>query len=133
MSQTTTRPHLRSVASTGETTAFASSRLTEAERAQYANEDYRIATPCGGCQCVPAAGQEITKYRRSWWHLECAERDAAQAGPRASWMALGHDLARSPRAYNVRETRAIVGALLGMVHDPDSARYDEPDDFSDAV
>lgn len=39
---------------------------------------------------------------------------------RGGWH-LGHDLARSPRSYGVKETRAIVGALLGMVHDPDDA------------
>ena len=85
-----------------------------------------IATPCGGCQRVTAPGELITKYRRGWWHQTCAVRDVAAGNARAAWIALGHDLARSPRSYRVGESRAIVGALLGMVHDPDL--YDEDDE-----
>lgn len=81
----------------------------------------REATPCGGCQRVTAEGELITKYRHAWWHVACARRDIDAGNPRAGWLALGHDLARSPRSYGVKETRAIVGALLGMVHDPDDA------------
>ena len=107
-------PHLRSVESNGPQT-----------RTDGYGE-WEVATPCGGCQRVTAPGELITKYRRTWWHQTCAVRDVAAGNARAAWIALGHDLARSPRAYNVRESRAIVGALLGMIHDPDL--YDEDDE-----
>jgi len=81
--------------------------------------DHRESTPCAGCQAVPADGDKITKYRHRWWHEECARRDVESGNVKAAWLALGHDLARSPRSYRNTEARAIVGALLGMVHDPD--------------
>lgn len=86
-----------------------------------------LATPCGGCQKPTDAGELITKYRRSWWHDACAQRDITAGHAKEAWLALGHDLARSPGSYRVKETRAIVGALLGMIHEPDE--YTE-DDFS---
>lgn len=82
--------------------------------------DHRQPTPCGGCQCIIADGAHITKYRRTWWHVGCAEQDVASGNVHAAWLALGHDLARSPRDYKVGESRAIVGALLGMIGDPDA-------------
>lgn len=88
-------------------------------------------TPCGGCQELTDPGDMIVKYRRSWWHKTCADRDIEQGNPRAAWIALGHDLARNPGGYRVRETRAIVGALLGMVHDPDAdAAYPDDEDVA---
>lgn len=92
--------------------------------------DFMEPTPCGGCQKDIAAGEKITKYRRSWWHSDCATRDVNAGNPVAAWIALGHDLARNPRSYRVGETRAIVGALLGMVHDPDVEMYSDEADLA---
>lgn len=75
--------------------------------------------PCGGCQRLTVEGELITKYRHTWWHAACARRDIAAGNATDGWLALGHDLARSPRSYRVGEIRSIVGALLGMIHEPD--------------
>lgn len=101
-------PHLRAIPSVGPV-----------------KRDGHDGTPCGGCQRLTRVGELVTQYKVGWWHSDCARRDIESGSPRAAWIALGHDLARSPRSYNVRESRAIVGALLGMVHDPDAEFGDE--------
>ncbi len=75
--------------------------------------------PCGGCQRLTVEGELITKYRHTWWHATCARRDIDSGNATAGWLALAHDLARSPRSYRVGEIRSIVGALLGMIHERD--------------
>lgn len=109
-------PHLRAVESIG----------------QHHYDDGEITgTPCGGCQQLTSPGQLISQYRgRTWWHTACAERDIKSGNTRHAWLALGHDLARSPGSYRVKETRAIVGAILGMVYDQDAEAEDE---FSPAI
>lgn len=72
---------------------------------------------CGGCQKTIAVGESITNYRGTWWHQACSLSDIQAGSPREAWLALGHDLARYPRAYKVTESRAIIGALLGMIHE----------------
>lgn len=98
-------PRLRAVPSTGAPAEQVDGQLAP------------VATPCGGCQRLTEQGEPITKYRGTWWHLFCANLDANAGNPDQAWLALGYDLARSPRAYNVRESRAIIGALLGMLED----------------
>lgn len=102
-------PHLRAIPSIGP--------IEGRDPATGAPDD--LATPCAGCQRIVQPGEPIVKYRRTWWHQTCATRDVSAGNARAAWLALGHDLARSPRSYRVGEARAIVGALLGMVYDPD--------------
>lgn len=92
-----------------------------------------LDTPCAGCQFDTQSGQRITKYRRSWWHETCAERDIQAGNPREAWLALGHDLARSPGSYRVKETRSIVGALLGMIHNQTEEEFDSTYDFSPPI
>lgn len=75
--------------------------------------------PCGGCQRLTVEGELITKYRHAWWHAACARQDIDSGNATAGWLALAHDLARSPRSYRVGEIRSIVGALLGMIHERD--------------
>lgn len=106
-------PHLRSVPSAGYPGTF-----SVPHEDGVTTEHEKRVTPCGGCQHVTVEGDEITKYRRTWWHKTCAEKDIAAGNPGQAWLALGHDLARSPRSYNVGESRAIVGALLAMIYDP---------------
>jgi hypothetical protein len=91
-------------------------------------EDEWVGTPCGGCQNLTKLGELITKYRRSWWHKSCADLDIDSGNVVAAWISLGHDLARNPGSYRVKETRAIVGALLGMIQDPDIEMEAELDD-----
>ncbi len=116
-------PHLRVVRSVGRPKPMLA---TDPDGRQVIYE--RKSRPCGGCQQVTAEADTIVKYRRTWWHKECADRDIDAGNPEAAWTSLAHDLARSPRSYNVGETRAIVGWLLGRL---DRAGVD--DEFSPAI
>lgn len=86
-------------------------------------------TPCGGCQHLTADGEEITRYSGTWWHLSCAQADLATAPAAQGWLTLAHQLARSPGSFRVGETRAIVGALIGLVASPPESYDDQDDDY----
>lgn len=118
-------PHLRSVKSTGPRAPI---YWRDENGGRHQLE--RPSRPCGGCQRLTTEGDLVVKYRHTWWHQECATRDIGAGNARQAWLALGHDLARNPGGYRVRDTRAIVGALLGMIADPDE--YTE-DDFEPAI
>lgn len=115
-------PHLRVVPSAGPRQPIVTPDETGGEIVTR-----RPSIPCGGCQKVTAEGQLVTKYRRTWWHADCAKRDVEAGNAPAAWLALGHDLARSPRSYSVGETRAIVGALIGMIAEPEQQEPDDAD------
>lgn len=107
-------PALRATESTGTrkpTVVVDDSGVTTYERQSY---------PCAGCQNLTVEGDLITKHRKTWWHLTCAQADVKAGDPREAWLSLGHDLARSPGSYGVKDTRGIVGALLGIIREQDS-------------
>jgi hypothetical protein len=75
-------------------------------------ETTRWGSTCPGCGKVPAAGQKITKISGVWWHGTCGAAYLRTAGADEAWIALAHQLERSPSRFNNAETKAIVRNLL---------------------
>lgn len=74
-----------------------------------------LGTECPGCGEVPEAGQAITKIFSSWWHDLCGAAHLRDMGVDAAWVALGHQLERSPSRFSNPETKAIVRNLLRII------------------
>ncbi|MGW3846904.1 hypothetical protein [Streptomyces fagopyri] len=72
------------------------------------------ASTCPGCEKIPAAGQQITKISGVWWHGTCGAAYLRSTGANEAWLALGHQLERSPSRFNNAETKAIVHNLLRL-------------------
>jgi hypothetical protein len=75
---------------------------------------YETGQQCPGCDTRPEAGEEITRFGSTWWHLACVRVLMRNGGADAAWMTLGADLAARPSRYSVTETRAIVRNLLRL-------------------
>lgn len=87
-------------------------------------EPHEFSRPCTICDGVISEGQPISFFRGAWAHRKCAA-DALISGDAVNaWLALGSDLARYPRGYNVSETRVIVDQLLRMAARMEPAFYD---------
>lgn len=69
-------------------------------------------TVCPGCDKVPAAGQRITKIFHAWWHASCGAAYLRTTAADEAWLALGHQLERSPSRFCNAETKAITRNLL---------------------
>ncbi|MEV8036720.1 hypothetical protein [Streptomyces sp. NPDC086182] len=69
-------------------------------------------TTCPGCDKVPAAGQRITKIFHSWWHATCGAAYLRSTAADEAWLALAHQLERSPSRFCNAETKAITRNLL---------------------
>lgn len=69
-------------------------------------------TVCPGCCKVPEAGQDITKIFYSWWHATCGAAYLRSTAADLAWIALGHQLERSPSKFTNPETKAITHNLL---------------------
>ncbi|MFJ5306113.1 hypothetical protein [Streptomyces sp. NPDC088350] len=67
---------------------------------------------CPGCDKVPAAGQRITKIFYAWWHASCGAAYLRSTAADEAWLALAHQLERSPSKFNNAETKAITRNLL---------------------
>ncbi|MDX2696846.1 hypothetical protein [Streptomyces ipomoeae] len=70
------------------------------------------ASKCPGCDKVPAAGQKITKIFHAWWHATCGAAYLRSTAADEAWLALAHQLERSPSKFNNAETKAITRNLL---------------------
>lgn len=105
---TAVRPHLRVVKASG-----------EPQVRQFVVDGqvqtHRRLTPCYGCDLLPARGQEITHYRGTWWHLDCARRDLAGKPTSQAWIALAEQLVKRPSGFKPREVKVITQALLEIV------------------
>lgn len=67
---------------------------------------------CPGCDKIPTAGQQITKIFHAWWHASCGAAYLRSSVADEAWLALGHQLERSPSKFNNAETKAIARNLL---------------------
>lgn len=67
---------------------------------------------CPGCEKVPTAGQQITKIFHAWWHANCGAAYLRSTGADEAWLALAHQLERSPSRFTNAETKAITHNLL---------------------
>ncbi|MGX9887360.1 hypothetical protein [Streptomyces sp. NPDC002276] len=67
---------------------------------------------CPGCSKVPAAGQKITKIFHTWWHATCGAAYLRSTAADEAWLALAHQLERSPSRFTNAETKAITKNLL---------------------
>lgn len=67
---------------------------------------------CPGCSKVPAAGEQITKIFHAWWHANCGAVYLRSTAADEAWLALGHQLERSPSKFNNAEIKAIARNLL---------------------
>lgn len=67
---------------------------------------------CPGCEKVPTAGQQITKIFHAWWHATCGVAYLRSTAADEAWLALAHQLERSPSKFNNAETKAITRNLL---------------------
>lgn len=67
---------------------------------------------CPGCDKVPTAGQDITKIFHAWWHANCGAAYLRRTGTDEAWLALAHQLERSPSKFSNAETKAITHNLL---------------------
>ncbi|QXE36947.1 hypothetical protein KQY30_24800 [Streptomyces sp. GMY02] len=67
---------------------------------------------CPGCDRIPAAGQQITKIFHAWWHASCGASYLRSTAADEAWLALAHQLERSPSKFNNAETKAITHNLL---------------------
>lgn len=70
------------------------------------------ASKCPGCDRIPTAGQQITKIFHSWWHASCGGAYLRSTAADEAWLALAHQLERSPSKFNNAETKAITHNLL---------------------
>ncbi|MCT9078785.1 hypothetical protein [Streptomyces fulvoviolaceus] len=65
-----------------------------------------------GCDKVPAAGQRITKIFHAWWHASCGAAYLRSTAADEAWLALAHQLERSPSRFRNAEVKAITRNLL---------------------
>lgn len=70
------------------------------------------ASKCPGCDRIPQAGQQITKIFHAWWHASCGAAYLRSTAADEAWLALAHQLERSPSKFNNAETKAITHNLL---------------------
>lgn len=99
------RPPLRVVKASG----------APVERFVYDGAESRKAlvhTACSGCKFPAERGADITHYRGSWWHLDCARADLAGKPTSQAWIALAEQLVKRPSGFRPREVKVITQALL---------------------
>lgn len=69
-------------------------------------------TLCPGCNKIPAKGEKITRIFHGWWHANCGAAYLRSTGADDAWLALAHQLERSPSKFTNPETKAITRNLL---------------------
>lgn len=93
-------------------------------------------TTCPGCQKVPGPGEKITRIFYAWWHANCGAAYLRSTAADEAWLALAHQLERSPSKFSNPETKAITRNLLRIagrsITIPDE-KYGEPVRGSRAV
>ncbi|MEU9183348.1 hypothetical protein AB0D14_02020 [Streptomyces sp. NPDC048484] len=69
-------------------------------------------TLCPGCDKIPAKGEKITRIFHAWWHANCGAAYLRSTAADEAWLALAHQLERSPSKFTNPETKAITRNLL---------------------
>ncbi|MDM8086315.1 hypothetical protein QUV83_16190 [Cellulomonas cellasea] len=105
------RPDLRIVPAAGTPVERAVGYDADTSRVVYGQRH----TACPNCGLPTVAGEEITHYRRGWWHIKCARQHLASRPASAAWIALAEQVVRRPSAFKPREVKAITAALLDIV------------------
>lgn len=69
-------------------------------------------TVCPGCDKIPAKGEKITRIFHAWYHANCGAAYLRSTAADEAWLALAHQLERSPSKFTNPETKAITRNLL---------------------
>lgn len=69
-------------------------------------------TLCPGCGKIPAKGEKITRIFHAWYHANCGAAYLRSTAADEAWLALAHQLERSPSKFTNPETKAITRNLL---------------------